>query len=146
MSDGYCFMREKMGVNGKGVWKYYEYKDSKCMARCHTVAGAVGKRTAAHNHIAGSAKIEARKTMAVIKERAATTQECTNQIVATASAGATAAAAVQLPSVRGIKQTIRRVRREQQNTSSKSRQFAGSHHTRLIEDDCCRRKQWSRYK
>lgn len=112
--EGYCFLREKTGVNGKVIWKCSEYKVSKCMARCHTVAGAVVKRTAAHNHIPDAAKIEARKTMTIIKERAATTQECTHQIVATTSAGVTAAVAGQLPSVRGIKQTIRRVRREQQ--------------------------------
>jgi len=112
--DGYCFLREKIGVNGKLIWKCSEYKVSKCMARCHTVNGAVVKNIAVHNHIPDAAKIEARKVIIGVKQRAATTQESTHQIVATTSAGVTAAVAGQLPAIRGIKQTIRRARRQQQ--------------------------------
>lgn len=112
--DGYSFLREKKGVNGKLIWKCSEHKDSKCVARCHTIDSALVKSIAVHNHVPDEAKIAARKTITDIKQRAATTQEASHQIVATTSAGVTAAVACQLPSVRGIKRTIRRVRQEQQ--------------------------------
>lgn len=110
--EGYCFLREKV-VDNKIVWRCSEYKISKCMARCHTVDGAVVKKTTNHNHVADAAKIEARKIMADIKNRAVVTQKSTHLIVAATSSEVTGAVAGQLPSVRGIKQTIRRVRREQ---------------------------------
>ena len=84
------------------------------MARCHTVDGTVVKNISIHNHVPDAAKIEARKAISEVKHRAANTQESTHQIVATVSAGVTAAAAGQLPSVPAIKQTIRRAHRQLQ--------------------------------
>lgn len=112
--DGFSFVRERKGVNGKLIWKCSQYSDSRCLARCHTIDGVLVKNIGHHNHVPDAAKIAARKTVEDIKLRAATTQEAGHQIVASTAAVVTAAVAAQLPSVNGLKQTIRRERREKE--------------------------------
>jgi len=80
------------------------------MSRCHTKDGKIVKSLGDHNHVLHLAKIEAKKTINKVKEQAATTTESTHNIVATSSIGLDAAIAGQLPVIRNIKQTIRRVR------------------------------------
>jgi len=48
--DDYSFLQEKKGVSDKLIWKWSEYKDSKCTALFHTVDGALAKNIALHNH------------------------------------------------------------------------------------------------
>ena len=84
------------------------------MARFYTVDGTVVKNISIHNHVPDAAKIEARKAISESNIGEANTQESTHQIVATVSAGVTAAASGQLTSDPAIKQTICRARRQQQ--------------------------------
>lgn len=112
--NSFSFVREKKGADGRLIWKCSGYSGSKCLARCHTLDGVLLKSIGEHNHVPHAAKIGARKTLTEMKLRATTTQEPGHQIVATTSAVVTAAVAGQLPSVRGMKQTLRRARREQQ--------------------------------
>lgn len=90
--DGFTFRKEKER-NGRKIWRCTEYKKFKCMARCHTQDGIVARQLMEHNHVPDLAKLEARKKMNDIKERAAATTEATHQIVATASTGTSAAVA-----------------------------------------------------
>ena len=59
-----------------------------------------------------AAKVEARKIVSCLKDRAATTMEATHQIVSNTSVGINAAVSGQLPTVVNLKQTIRRVRHQ----------------------------------
>jgi len=112
--EAFSFVREKKVANEKVFWKCSEYSKSKCLARCHTIEGVLVKRIGEHNHVAHAAKIAARKVVTAIKERATSTQEAGHQILATTSAVVPASVAVQLPSIRGMKQAMRRVRRVEQ--------------------------------
>lgn len=108
--DGFTFRREK-NITTKTIWRCTEYDMRKCRARCHTEGENIVKLSA-HSHVPDAAKIDSRKAIQRIKERAVATQESTHQIVATVSSDVGTAVAGQLPTVRNIKQTIRRVRRQ----------------------------------
>ena len=73
--------------------------------------GVITKQPLDHNHTPDMTKIDARKKLNDIKERAAATTESTYQIVATFSTGTNAVVAGQLPNVYLIKQAIRQARR-----------------------------------
>ena len=107
--DGFTFRKETM-IKTKTFWRCTEFERRKCRARCHTQDGNIVKITA-HSHVPDAAKIETRKAMHLIKERACATQEPGHEIVATFSRSVGAAVAGQLPPVSHIKQTIRRIRR-----------------------------------
>ena len=84
------------------------------MARCHTEDGQIIRRLGAHNHVPDTAKVEARRTLEKIKTHAVGTLETTHQLVANASANVNEAVAGQLPPVRNIKNTIKRIRYQAQ--------------------------------
>ena len=109
--DGFTFRQEKI-INEKRIWKCTEYGTAKCKSRCHSKYGILTKQPTEHNHVPDRAKVESKKIMNAVKEKASSTQEATHQIVASASVsvGSNVAVAAQLPSVPNIKQTIRRVR------------------------------------
>ena len=111
--DSFSYRREKV-IAGKEIWRCSDYKKLKCMSRCHTKDGIITKTPGDHNHVPDQAKIEARKIINNLKERAATTTESTHEMIATSSRGLNAAVAGQFPVIRNIKQTVRRVRHENQ--------------------------------
>jgi len=110
--DGYTFRKEKV-IQEKEIWRCTEYRKAKCRSRCHTIGSNFEKLPTEHNHVPDTAAVEARKAVTCVKERAASTTEATHQIVSSSSANVTAAVATQLPSVANLKQTIRRIRRQE---------------------------------
>ena len=111
--DNFTFYREKI-YKGKYFWRCTEYLTGKCLSRCHTKDNVITKRATDHNHVANIAKLEARKVINNIKERATTSREATHQIVSTASENIGPAVSGQLPSIVNMKQIVRRVRHEHQ--------------------------------
>ena len=109
VADGCTFRSEKVW-NGKTFWKCTEYRKQKCRARCHTQDDTITARNGEHNHVPNGAKIDACRIINELKSRALDTQEGTHLLVANASAKVNEAVAGQLPSVRSIKDTIRRIR------------------------------------
>ena len=75
------------------------------MSRCQD--GIITITPGNYNHVPDQAKLEARKIINNLKERAATTTKSTHEMAATSSRGLHAAVAGQLPVIRNIKQTIR---------------------------------------
>lgn len=63
-----------------------------------------------HNHTPDGAKIEVKKIQANIRTAAKTTNDHPKVIVAACTQGISASASTQLPSVRSIKRTIRKIR------------------------------------
>ncbi|KAG2457941.1 CDD deaminase, partial [Polypterus senegalus] len=108
--EGYTFRKEKT-INGKLIWKCTEYRIGKCLSRCHTKNGLFVKRPSMHNHVPDVAKIETRKAIVDIKQRATSSTDGPHELVATATQGLSSAVVGQLPVFRHLKQTVRRVRR-----------------------------------
>lgn len=81
--NGFTFALEKT-KSDKKIWKFTEYRTKKCNGRCHTSNGQILKSTS-HSHVPDSAKIETRRIMASMKERAEETVEATHQIVASST-------------------------------------------------------------
>jgi hypothetical protein len=109
VANGFTFRKERT-IKAKTIWKCTEYDMQKCRARCHTEGENI-VQISDHTHVPDVAKIESRKTMQRIKERAVATQEPCHQIVAAFSGDVSSSVAGQLPTVRNIKQAIRRARR-----------------------------------
>ncbi len=107
---GFIFMLDKK-ISMKKYWKCIHWRSSSCTARCITCGELIVKINLEHNHTPDPASIEKHKILTSMKERAITTQESTQQIIATASIGISNAASGQLPSVPSMKKTIRRTRR-----------------------------------
>ncbi|XP_051775205.1 uncharacterized protein LOC127525924 [Erpetoichthys calabaricus] len=108
--EGNTFRKEKT-INGKHIWKCTEYRTGKCSSRCHTKNGLLVKRPSTHNHVPDVAKIETRKAIMDIKQRATSSTDGPQELVATATQGLSSAVVRQLPVFRHLKQTVRRVRR-----------------------------------
>ncbi len=101
---GFIFMLDKK-ISMKKYWR-----SNSCTARCMTSGKSIVKINLEHNHTPDPANIEKHKILTSMKERAISTQESTQQILATASIGISNAASGQLPSVPSMKKTIRRTR------------------------------------
>jgi hypothetical protein len=80
---GFTFMVNR-NISMRKYWKCSDFRIYKCSARCITIGNTIIKVTS-HNHVPDPAKIETRKVLTNMKEKAITTQETTHHIVATAS-------------------------------------------------------------
>ena len=75
--NNFTFSSEKI-YNGKYMWRCTEYWLAKCKSRCHTKDGILTKQPTKHNHVADTAKVEAKKVVNEMKGHASTSREDTH--------------------------------------------------------------------
>src|SRR5882724_6890319 len=108
---GYLYTRDR--IHGeKTYWKCTEFNTHKCLGRIHTIEEEVVKEVGKHNHEKRNAEIATKRVLAEIKEKAETEPETPQQILASVSAGMSAAVAAKLPKVSLLKRTIQRKRQQ----------------------------------
>jgi hypothetical protein len=94
-------------ISMKKYWKCIHWRSNSCTARYITSGELIVKINLEHNHTPDPAIIEKHKILTSMKERAITTQEYTQQIIATASIRISYAVSGQLSSVPSMKKIIR---------------------------------------
>lgn len=89
LHNGYLYSEEKDLSGGGKAWKCTEYVKSRCTARVHTDCenSMVTKEINEHTHAADAAKVQAKRKVNELKERARDTQETPHEIVAAVAAG-----------------------------------------------------------
>jgi hypothetical protein len=110
VDQGYIYRHERIISNsGKVIWRCIDHAKKKCRGRCHTIGQHVTHRSG-HNHAPDAAKVEARRALNIIKDRAISSQDAPTNIIAQASSSISQAAAGQLPSLSSIIRNILRFR------------------------------------
>ncbi|CAH2321142.1 Hypothetical predicted protein [Pelobates cultripes] len=66
-----CTFRQERIIHGKRIWKCTEYSTVRCNSRCHTLDGVITKGPSEHNHVPDVARLEAKRIIGELKERAA---------------------------------------------------------------------------
>ncbi|XP_072377879.1 uncharacterized protein [Diabrotica undecimpunctata] len=117
--NGFLHKKERV-VGEKTIWKCATYNKCKCTGRVHTVVDEITKSTE-HNHVADTAKIEAKEACNRMKEVAQQLEHSTQGVVSEISQGLSLAATAQLPSVSSLKKTVQRVRNELEGTPANPR-------------------------
>lgn len=110
--DGFLFIRDKE-YKGKCYWLCNNYyRTDNCKARIHTnkINGEIIKVIGDHNHAANANNVGVKRCMADLKEKAETTNDSTQLVIANCSATITNAVKPHLPSVPSMKRSVRRVR------------------------------------
>ncbi|XP_072384722.1 uncharacterized protein [Diabrotica undecimpunctata] len=117
--NGFLHKKERV-IGEKTIWKCATYNKCKCTGRVHTVVDEITKSTQ-HNHVADTAKIEAKEACNRMKEVAQQLEHSTQGVVSEISQGLSLAATAQLPSVSSLKKTVQRVRNELGGTPANPR-------------------------
>jgi hypothetical protein len=114
VDHGFIYRHRKTNENsGKIIWRCIEGDtDKKCHGGCHTVGDHITQRKD-HNHAPDPAKVEARRAMNQVKDRALSSQEPTTNVIAYASSSLSQAACGQLPSTSRLARNIQRYRQKE---------------------------------
>ena len=118
---GYVFMYEKVGANGKILWKCAEYTRKHCLGRLHTVGDQVVRHLDNHNHAPDEASNQVRLFNKRLKIAAVTTTLTPHQIIADASIGLSEMVAAKVSSPKRLKRNILNARRTVSSTPSAPR-------------------------
>ena len=110
IDNGHVYIKDKS--NGeKTFWKCEYSRSKRCHGRVHTIGDSIAKRIGEHNHSGNACRAEVLDVMHNIIDRAVTTQDGPQNIVADALNLASQPALGQLTSVNNMKRVIRRARK-----------------------------------
>lgn len=107
--NNFLYYKDKL-VNNKMFFKCSEYSKLSCPARCQVVEDHIIKYTGEHNHLPNTSKINARKALQALKDRAITTSVSTQQIIGEIASVVNESTASQLPSIPCLTRTVQRCR------------------------------------
>ena len=110
--DGYAYVKQKDLADGKESWECELRRSRQCKAKVHILAGRVVHRTNEHTHVGDARRSEVIKFRAAVKERAQTTEETPQQILADSVQNLSDAASGSLPSLNDMRRGIRRNRQQ----------------------------------
>ena len=118
---GYVFTYEKVGANGKELWKCSKYTRKHYLRRLHTVGDQVVHHIDKHNHALDEASNQVREFNKRLKTAATTTIATPHQIVADAFVGLSQMVAAKVSSPKQIKRNILNARKTVSSTPSTPR-------------------------
>ena len=110
--EGFAYVKQKDLAAGKECWECELRRKRQCKAKVHLLGRAVVSRTNEHTHVGNAARCEVLTVRANMKDRAETTEEAPQQILAQSIVGMSEAAAALLPKVNDVRRGIRRNRHE----------------------------------
>ena len=104
---GFFYTKDReLSVPGTTRW-YCDHKTkTKCRGRLHSNGDAIIKYVGEHNHAADAPKTPVLMALQALRERATTTQEPTQTIIAETTTNIPDSSAAQLPSKSCLKRTI----------------------------------------
>ncbi|MGH0145806.1 UNVERIFIED_CONTAM: hypothetical protein FKN15_006279 [Acipenser sinensis] len=105
--EGFTYHKEKETLT-TSCWKCTEYDAFNCRGRVKVEGGRIDEVHEVHNHVPNSARIQARKVLNNMKQRACETQEGTQQVLASTALQVGAPVWRKMPSVGSLKKMIRR--------------------------------------
>ena len=107
---GFGYVQDKRGRDDVVYWRCESRDELSCKGRLRTEGGVIVAYVGSHNHAPEASKVEVVKALTEVKQKAASSQDSSHQIVTSVTNSVSQEAVVQLPSSTALKRKIQRTR------------------------------------